>query len=172
MYRLNRELTCPIEFIDKTSDEFTADNYVRKMTSPIDTQHFLENFDGAAMVKVLESIPNFVYAFSEQQRKLISSHHNTVVVGRSGTGKTTCAVMRMIGIRLLEIASYNSKRGIKKIRYQDLCNSSPRLSRVLPEDGVHHCISVAGSQREQALPQSAELPEDSPQRERGQSSFL
>lgn len=124
MYRLNRSLTCPIEFIDKTSDEFTADNYVRKMTSPIDTQLFLENFDGAAMVKILESIPNFVYAFSEQQRKLISSHHNTVVVGRSGTGKTTCAVMRMIGIRLLEIASYNTKRGIKKIRYQDLCNSS------------------------------------------------
>lgn len=163
MYRLNRSLQCPIEFIDKTSDEFTADNYVRKMTSPLDTQHFLENFDGAAMVNILESIPNFVYAFSEQQRKLISSHHNTVVVGRSGTGKTTCAVMRMIGIRLLEIASYNSKRGIKKIRYQDLCNSSQSLNhRILPQDDIHHGISTARSERQQALPQGPELPEDDP----------
>ena len=123
MYRTDRVMKCGIEFVDRFSEEFNADNYVRKMSSTLDTQHFLEEFDGGALIKILESIPNFVYAFSEQQRSLISSHHNTVVVGRSGTGKTTCAVMRMIGIRLLEVASKNSKKGIKKIRYRDLCDS-------------------------------------------------
>jgi tetratricopeptide (TPR) repeat protein len=124
MVRTNRTIKLPFQVIEKISWEFNADNYIRTMTSPIETQDFLEDFDGKALLKILESIPNFVYAFSEQQRNLISSHHNTVVVGRSGTGKTTCAVMRMIGIRLLEVANKNIKKGIKKIRYRDLCNQS------------------------------------------------
>lgn len=120
-FRLNRVLPCPIQYIELLDESYTAQNYLRKLAAPIATQNFLEEFDGNALVKILESIPGFVYKFSQQQRDLISSHHNCVVVGRSGTGKTTCAVMRMIGIRLLEIADRNAQQGIKKIRYKDLC---------------------------------------------------
>lgn len=123
-YRLDKVAKCPIQFIDLVDEAFSAVNYVRKLAAPLETQSFLETFDGNALVKILESIPGFVYTFSEQQRDLIASHHNCVVVGRSGTGKTTCAVMRMIGIRLLEIADRNAKKGIKKIRYEDLCQSN------------------------------------------------
>lgn len=123
-FRLNRVVPCPIQFIELINEGYTAQNYLRKLAAPLATQSFLEEFDGNALVKILESIPGFVYKFSQQQRDLISSHHNCVVVGRSGTGKTTCAVMRMIGIRLLEIADRNAKKGIKKIRYRDLCESN------------------------------------------------
>ena len=123
MYRLGRRVHLPVEYIERINYEFNAENYVKGMMAPLSTQSFLESFDGQALVRILESIPNFVYAFNSKQRALIASHHNTVVVGRSGTGKTTCAVMRMIGIRLLEIANANLKKGINKIRYQDLCES-------------------------------------------------
>jgi hypothetical protein len=122
-FRLNQVVKSPIQFVDKISDEFSAENYVRSMNPPLNTKIFLEEFDGHQLLKILESIPGFVYKFSEQQRELIASKQNAVVVGRSGTGKTTCAVMRMIGIRLLEIAHRNAKRGVKKIRYEDLCES-------------------------------------------------
>jgi hypothetical protein len=124
-YRLNRVVKCPIQFIDKQEEGNSVQTYVRSITPPLHTKHFIEEFDGHELLKILESIPGFVYKFSEQQRELIASKQNAVVVGRSGTGKTTCAVMRMIGIRLLEIAHKNAAQGIKKIRYRDLCESKP-----------------------------------------------
>lgn len=144
-YRLDRVVRSPIQFVDKISMEANAQNYVRSMVAPKSTQQFLEEFDGHQLLKILESIPGFVYKFSEQQRELIASKENAVVVGRSGTGKTTCAVMRMIGIRLLEIANRNAKKGIKKIRYQDLCESNIGVTRIEPQDGIHYGQSTASS---------------------------
>lgn len=130
-FRLNKVVKSPIQFIEKILDGHSVYTYLRDMTAPLSTTSFLEEFDGNQLLKILESIPGFVYKFSEQQRHLIASRQNAVVVGRSGTGKTTCAVMRMIGIRLLEIAHKNAKEGIKKIRYQDLCESKLNITKDL-----------------------------------------
>ena len=121
MYRLGRDLELPMEVLEKIAYEFNAENYTKNMLGTRATQKFLDEFDGNALLNILESIPNFTYKFSLDQRELIATQHNSVVVGRSGTGKTTCAVMRMIGIRLLEVANKNLRRGIHKIRYEDLC---------------------------------------------------
>ena len=59
---------------------------------------------------------------NKDQIKGIEHTLGTLVVGRSGTGKTTCAVMRMIGYRLLEIAKRNLQNGVRKIRHEDLCD--------------------------------------------------
>jgi hypothetical protein len=124
MYRLGVNIKFCYQLIEKFNDCFTAENYVRKMLPPSNIKGFINYFDGSKLVKILESIPNFVYSFSEQQRELITTQHNSVVIGRSGTGKTTCAVMRMIGIQLMTIASRNLERGKKKITYSDLCEKT------------------------------------------------
>jgi hypothetical protein len=124
MYRLGYNLKFCFQMVEKFNDCFTAENYVRKMLPPANIKGFINYFDGSKLVKILESIPNFVYSFSEQQRDLITTQHNSVVIGRSGTGKTTCAVMRMIGIQLMTIASRNLERGKKKITYSDLCEKT------------------------------------------------
>lgn len=129
MYRLGRQVELPIEVVEKIQHEFTAETYTKNMLGTRATQVFLDQFDGHGLLRILESIPNFTYKFSVDQRKLISTQHNSVVVGRSGTGKTTCAVMRMIGIRLLEVANKNLQRGVHKIRYSDLCERRSRLTQ-------------------------------------------
>ena len=129
MYRLGRQVELPIEVVEKIQHEFTAETYTKNMLGTRATQVFLDQFDGNGLLRILESIPNFTYKFSVDQRKLISTQHNSVVVGRSGTGKTTCAVMRMIGIRLLEVANKNLQRGVHKIRYSDLCERTSSLTQ-------------------------------------------
>ena len=46
-------------------------------------------------------IPNFKLALTEQERLLISTPGNIICLGRSGTGKTTSAVLRLFAIEML-----------------------------------------------------------------------
>ena len=90
---------------------------------------------------ILNNIPNLCYMFSDTQQRLISEENNTVVVGRSGTGKTTCAVMRMIGLRLLILSNIYTSSKKTKLKYEELCNvtgermvfitASPHLARTV-----------------------------------------
>jgi len=119
-FRLGKPVQLPYECIDIVGEEFNAANYVSTLAPTIPSQLFMRHFSGEQLLKVLESIPNFTYRFSQAQRDVIAARDNLVVIGRSGTGKTTCAVMRMLGIRLLEIAHANQKKGISKISRKDL----------------------------------------------------
>ena len=56
---------------------------------------------GTNFVKLLTSIPNFRIQLTEEQKATVSSGDNIVILGRSGTGKTTCALLRMFAAELL-----------------------------------------------------------------------
>ena len=56
---------------------------------------------GTNFVKILTNIPNFRIKLTEQQQEAVSKGGHIVVLGRSGTGKTTCAVLRMFASELL-----------------------------------------------------------------------
>ncbi|OMJ83259.1 hypothetical protein SteCoe_15847 [Stentor coeruleus] len=56
---------------------------------------------GTNFVKLLTTIPNFKIKLTDEQNETVSSQGNIVILGRSGTGKTTCAVLRMFASELL-----------------------------------------------------------------------
>lgn len=59
----------------------------------------LINFQNSAkLVPFLEKIPNFVYHLSKQEKQIIELKGNMIVIGRSGTGKTTCALLRLFSL--------------------------------------------------------------------------
>lgn len=60
----------------------------------------------AKLVPFLEKIPNFAYHLSSQEREIIELKGNIIIIGRSGTGKTTCALLRLFSLEtLLKIKS-------------------------------------------------------------------
>ena len=60
------------------------------------------NFKKAVqLVEFLERIPNFAIKLTRQEKKVIGQEGNVLVLGRSGTGKTTCLVLRLFAMEFL-----------------------------------------------------------------------
>ena len=82
-----------------------------------------ESFSETNLDTILQKIPNFKFQFTEDQLAMMNSKNkNTLIIGRSGTGKSTCAILRMLAIDLLFI-------GKKVIRSK---RSSVESSDMLP----------------------------------------
>ena len=52
-------------------------------------------------IRLLEAIPNFRIRLTEEERDLIGTPGDVLAIGRSGTGKTTCAVLRLFASEVL-----------------------------------------------------------------------
>ncbi|EAR98741.2 UvrD/REP helicase amine-terminal domain protein (macronuclear) [Tetrahymena thermophila SB210] len=85
-------------------------NFLRDLQSMRDYQQQVSNhvisqclnFGSAQkLVNVLQKIPNFKVKLSSEQSHIISCSGNVVCIGRSGTGKTTSAVLRMFALEML-----------------------------------------------------------------------
>ena len=67
------------------------------------------------MVSFLEKIPNFRLRLTEEEKTLIGEAGNILAIGRSGTGKTTCALLRLFATEILfKVQSNYAKTGILK----------------------------------------------------------
>ncbi|KAM3131735.1 hypothetical protein pb186bvf_016131 [Paramecium bursaria] len=68
------------------------------------TKDFCQKFDlslkKGKLIKLLE-IPSLKIQMTEQEKNVVGSQGNILVIGRSGTGKTTCAVLRLFALQLL-----------------------------------------------------------------------
>ena len=53
------------------------------------------------VLKFFESLEKYGVTFSNSQKKMLISSNNTLVIGRSGTGKTTVSAFKMVAIDLL-----------------------------------------------------------------------
>jgi len=62
----------------------------------------LADFESTArLVQLLERIPNFKIKLTQEEQRVIEQESNVLALGRSGTGKTTCAVLRLFAQDML-----------------------------------------------------------------------
>lgn len=100
-------------------------NFVKKIEAK-ERDHYVEKIKGfspklPSILKILKKIPNFKLKFSKKQKSMLTDDSKVVLtIGRSGTGKTTCAILRMIAIDLLYIASEKIKKGERQITSEDI----------------------------------------------------
>ena len=87
---------------------------------------------GNAFVEILKRIPKFSLMLTEEQNKAIRKAGHVVILGRSGTGKTTSAVLRMFASEIL------FKNKIKP-KSRQLCPSDIKRVTSL------HCMFVTAS---------------------------
>lgn len=52
-------------------------------------------------INFLKKIPDFRIKLTEEQESLIGSPGNVLAIGRSGTGKTTCSILRLLSTEIL-----------------------------------------------------------------------
>jgi hypothetical protein len=63
---------------------------------------YLHNYlSGKKLMSILTRIPDFKFKLTPQQTKLVSDTADSLTIGRSGTGKTTCSVLRLCATELL-----------------------------------------------------------------------
>jgi hypothetical protein len=55
------------------------------------------------MLKILESIPTLDLQLSNLQKAVVTSSKELLCLGRSGTGKTTCSILRLFSQELMFI---------------------------------------------------------------------
>ena len=53
------------------------------------------------LVELLEKIPNFAIKLTDEEKTVVGAPGNLLVIGRSGTGKTTCAILRLFAMEML-----------------------------------------------------------------------
>jgi hypothetical protein len=88
----------------------------------------------------LRRIPNFKFEFTDDQLSMINSKSKrTLIIGRSGTGKSTCAILRMLAIDLLFIGKKVIKSKRHRVEASDMAPTGIKTlfltsSRVLADD--------------------------------------
>jgi hypothetical protein len=59
--------------------------------------------NGEVLVRFINRIPGLeliMFRLSEEETQVVAENKNLIVMGRSGTGKTTCALMRLFAIEI------------------------------------------------------------------------
>ena len=64
-------------------------------------KRFVDFQSAKTLVELLTKIPNFKMKLTEQEKDVIGENGNVMAIGRSGTGKTTCAILRLFSIEML-----------------------------------------------------------------------
>ena len=78
-----------------------------------EAKYVLNDEDNQKMViKFFESLEDYGIKFSENQRSMLISSTNTLILGRSGTGKTTVSAFKILALDLLFMAF--KKKNISK----------------------------------------------------------
>ena len=117
-------------YVDEKSEEVSDKNV--KVLGDKENQKMI--------IRFFEGLEDFGIKFSENQKSMLISSANTLILGRSGTGKTTVSAFKILALDLLFMAYkkkvFNNKS--YKLRLEDLntysgcsnvfCTASPVLT--------------------------------------------
>jgi hypothetical protein len=93
-----------------------------------------------SFIELLESIPNFKIQLTNQEKDVIGSAGNLLVLGRSGTGKTTCAVLRLFATEI--VYKYRAHR-VKQMRGLVPCDLKFSPEEIDRRCGLHIIFATA-----------------------------
>ncbi|CAD8087866.1 unnamed protein product [Paramecium sonneborni] len=83
------------------------------------------DFSSAAkLVELLQRVPNFKIKLTEEEKEVVGSDGNVMVIGRSGTGKTTCSILRLFAMETLfklrlELYKQKHEHVLQNYKYDD-----------------------------------------------------
>ena len=114
-------------------------DYISKLNK--DTIKDKANFKNASqIVEFLKKIPNFRIKLTEEQNQVVGQAENVVALGRSGTGKTTCAILRLFAMEIL----FKFRMTLAKVKLEGEIKANFGAEDI---DNVYglHCVFVTAS---------------------------
>lgn len=104
-------------------------------------KRFVDFQSAKTLVELLTKIPNFNINLTEQEKEVIGENGNVLAIGRSGTGKTTCAVLRLFSIEML----FKIRLSIYKKKYEETVKDVRCESSDIDNTMGLHCIFLTAS---------------------------
>ena len=104
-------------------------------------KRFVDFQSAKVLVELLTKIPNFKINLTEQEKDVIGENGNVLAIGRSGTGKTTCAVLRLFSIEML----FKIRVSIYKKKYEETVKNVRCGSDDIDSTLGLHCIFLTAS---------------------------
>jgi hypothetical protein len=120
------------------STKFT--DFTKKVNAELLKQY--ADFSSAGkLVELLEKIPNFKLKLTDQERDVIGQNGNVLVIGRSGTGKTTCAILRMFSMEIL----FKIRLTLYKNKHEGILRDTRFTADDIDKTIGLHCVFVTAS---------------------------
>lgn len=104
-------------------------------------RRFVDFQSAQTLVDLLTKIPNFNVRLTDQEKDVIGENGNVLVIGRSGTGKTTCAVLRLFSIEML----FKIRLSLYQKKYQETIKDVKCSSKDIDNTFGLHCIFLTAS---------------------------
>ena len=115
-------------------------SYSKKVNEELLKQY--ADFSSAAkLVELLEKIPNFKLKLTSQEKDVIGQGGNVLAIGRSGTGKTTCAILRIFSMEIL----FKIRITLYKNKLEGLLKDTRFQADDLDKTVGLHCVFVTAS---------------------------
>jgi len=114
------------------------ESIVSKMNAEI-LSKFADFESSGRLVELLEKMKNLKIKLTGEEKKLIGQDGNVLAIGRSGTGKTTCSVLRLFSqdmLYKLRLAQSKVQQGMLR----DTRNMSDQLDNMI---GIHSVFVTA-----------------------------
>ena len=113
----------------------------QKQISDSMIKRFVDFQSAKTLVELLTKIPNFKVNLTEQEKDVIGENGNVLAIGRSGTGKTTCAVLRLFSIEML----FKIRLSLYQKKFQDTVKDVRCGSADIDQTFGLHCIFLTAS---------------------------
>lgn len=95
-------------------NDFIDENKTR-LEPPYQIRDFLMGIQYEQLFKILKKIPNFDKRFTKDQKSAMANYNNSLIIGRSGTGKTTVAILKLLAMELYCYGNTAIRNGKKSI---------------------------------------------------------
>ena len=103
--------------LQPSSDEDACSDYLQNVG--VEVIRDKANFENASqIVGFLQKVPNFKIKLTTEQNTVVGQANNIVALGRSGTGKTTCAILRLFAMEIL----FKYRMTLAKIKHEEKIN--------------------------------------------------
>ena len=114
--------------------------YIAKINADL-LEKYVDFKSAARLVELLEAIPNFKIRLTPEEKDVIGTSGNVLAIGRSGTGKTTCAILRLFSMEIL----FKVRVTQAKLKNESILRDTRFNSDDIDNAIGLHCIFVTAS---------------------------
>lgn len=91
-------------WVPASEDDYQAQQKLNQYAASLNAsllQSVMDLQSAKRLVEILEKIPNFKIRMTPEEKNVVGQNGNVLALGRSGTGKTTCALLRLFATEIL-----------------------------------------------------------------------
>jgi len=131
-------------WVSKSNEKFIENSKYNSFIAAMNQETLKKYADfknAIKLVEFLEKIPNFKLRLTEEEKAVVGQNGNVLALGRSGTGKTTCAILRLFSMEIL----FKYRLAMAKLKHEGMLRDTRFSADDVDNTIGLHCIFVTAS---------------------------